>query len=122
MDATQWLELFQVFSAVNRPRPSSETGSLVSRTLQGFTAENATEVWPALRDLFEGDDGELQSTQSRSCLRVSAMSTKYPSIGGKDNKNETLSPITHNFSKSFILKTLDIISDTTSTMALDVRR
>jgi len=122
MDATQWLELFQIFSAVNRLRPSSETGSLVSRTLQGFTAENATEVWPALRHIFEGDDGELQSTQSRSCLRVSAMSTKYPSICGKDNKNETLSPITHNFSQSFILKILDIISDITSTMALDVRR
>jgi hypothetical protein len=122
MDATKWLELFQVFSAVNRLRPSSDTGSLVSRTLQRFTAENATEVWPALRDLFEGDDRELQSTQSRSCLRVSAMSAKYPPIDGKDNKNETLGPITHNFSQSFILKTLDIISDTTSTMALDVRR
>jgi len=63
MDHTQWLELFQIFPALNTLRLAKEVGSLVSRALQGLGADSATEVLPALRDLSLEGHEQFLSTQ-----------------------------------------------------------
>ncbi|KAH9980528.1 hypothetical protein BJV74DRAFT_101934 [Russula compacta] len=55
LDATQWVELFQLFSAVKTLRLSKETQSFVLRAMREFTGENLTEVLPQLHDLFVED-------------------------------------------------------------------
>jgi len=63
MDARQWLELFQTFTAVNTLRLATEAGSLAWRVLQGLTAGNFTEMLPALCDLYVGEHGEFPFIQ-----------------------------------------------------------
>jgi len=63
MDARQWLELFQTFTAVNTLRLATEAGSLAWRALQGLGAENVTEMLPALCDLYVEEHGEFPFIQ-----------------------------------------------------------
>jgi hypothetical protein len=63
MDHIQWLELFQTFPAIITLSLSKKVGPLALRALQGLSADDATEVLPALRGLFLGDDEQLSSLQ-----------------------------------------------------------
>jgi hypothetical protein len=52
MDNTQWLELFQPFIAVHTLRISRYFQSLIMSAFQELTVEMATEVLPALHNLY----------------------------------------------------------------------
>jgi hypothetical protein len=54
MDETQWLELFQPFTAVQTLRVSDNIQSRVLSTLRGLSGELATQVLPALEELQLG--------------------------------------------------------------------
>jgi hypothetical protein len=51
MDDTQWLELFQSFTAVRTLRISDNMQSLVVSALRGLSGESATQMLPALEKL-----------------------------------------------------------------------
>jgi hypothetical protein len=51
MDDTQWLELFQPFTAVRTLRIFNNTHSPVLSALRGLSGESATQVLPALEEL-----------------------------------------------------------------------
>jgi hypothetical protein len=65
MDPAQWLELFRTFITVDTLRLSLDLAPHVSRALQGLTKSRATEMLPALRDLFlEGNEQLSSITQT----------------------------------------------------------
>ena len=54
MDSMQWLELFHPFIAVQSLFAEGELALLIASALQDLTGDRATEVLPALCDLFLG--------------------------------------------------------------------
>ncbi|KAH9966170.1 hypothetical protein BGW80DRAFT_1462439 [Lactifluus volemus] len=52
MDDTQWLELFQPFTAIRTLRISRELWPLITSALRGLGGESAMEVLPALDSLY----------------------------------------------------------------------
>jgi hypothetical protein len=72
MQNTQWLELFQPFTAVKDLYLGDDLAIPLVRTLRQFTGNRATEVLPALQNIFlkrdivffEGDgDASLHESQ-----------------------------------------------------------
>lgn len=64
MDAIQWLEFFQPFTAVDTLRLGRTVLSSVLSALEGLNADSAAEVLPAMRDLrFNNSLGQPSSVR-----------------------------------------------------------
>jgi len=69
MDAIQWLEFFETFTAVNTLRLGREILPSVLSALEGLSADSAAEVLPALRDLWFDNNLE-QPSSVREAIKV----------------------------------------------------
>jgi len=69
IDDTQWLDLFDPFTAVKDLYLTSDTARRVCSAFQGFSGEMATEVLPALRNLFVDASGSRTSEFIQEALK-----------------------------------------------------
>ena len=72
VDAIQWLELFETFTAVNTLRLGGKIVSPVLSALEGLNADSAAEVLPVLRDLWFDRLGQRSSVRKATKAFLSA--------------------------------------------------
>jgi hypothetical protein len=70
MDATQWLEVFQPFTAVNTLHLGSIILSSVLGALEGLDADGAAQVLPTLRDLWFDGPKHWQPSSVREAIKL----------------------------------------------------
>jgi hypothetical protein len=94
IDNTQWLEIFQPFTAVRNLYLSKKFVSCIATTLQDLSEERVTEVLPTLESLFFGRVSAIRTYPGspwKVCCRATALRSPYNSFSmGQDGARRVI--------------------------------
>jgi hypothetical protein len=95
MDETQWLELFQPFTAVQTLRISDNIQSRVLSALRGLSGELATQVLPALEELQLG--GYYHASDNWPFIIARLLITLWLSANSESGRGRILNAVSNPF-------------------------